>query len=303
MICTTPTSATPTASTSAIPVRRRAPAPHQSRRRRGTGDQRRRLRVRRRQPRRPALRGAKPIDEDPVLQGRSALHAAREVQPAYPYNVVMMKHAPYIATEKSVKATRPGRTGGRSARGRLPGELALRLSSSITRNWHMPMHQTDTLFHKKKVYMGFLFGGETDNHAINTVPKETLVRIVKAEDGGLGGGGLAAWRRPASPRATRTRPCASYIKRRPDEGGVTMPRNEPDPTMPHDPPTGVECPRIETDEDVEEMAQRLHRGVRAWASTGPRLDVHVSQPASTPGPHGLRVARDADSGIDEGSHP
>jgi nitrate reductase alpha subunit len=35
------------------------------------------------------------------------------------------------------------------------------------------MHQTDTLFHKKKAAMAFMFGGEADNHAINTVPKET----------------------------------------------------------------------------------------------------------------------------------
>jgi nitrate reductase alpha subunit len=54
----------------------------------------------------------------------------------------------------------------------------------------MPMHQTDTLFHKAKVFMGFIFGGEADNHALNTVPKETLVRITKAEDGGLGGRGV-----------------------------------------------------------------------------------------------------------------
>jgi nitrate reductase alpha subunit len=53
----------------------------------------------------------------------------------------------------------------------------------------MPMHQTDTLFHKMKVKMAFMFGGEADNHAVNTVPKETLVRVVKAEDGGPGGKG------------------------------------------------------------------------------------------------------------------
>ncbi len=53
----------------------------------------------------------------------------------------------------------------------------------------MPMHQTDTLFHKAKVAMAFMFGGEADNHALNTVPKETLVRVVKAEDGGLEGKG------------------------------------------------------------------------------------------------------------------
>jgi nitrate reductase alpha subunit len=47
----------------------------------------------------------------------------------------------------------------------------------------MPMHMTDTLFHKAKVAQSFIFGGEADNHAVNTVPKETLVRITKAEDG------------------------------------------------------------------------------------------------------------------------
>jgi nitrate reductase / nitrite oxidoreductase, alpha subunit len=51
------------------------------------------------------------------------------------------------------------------------------------------MHQTDTLFHKQKVDLAFMFGGEADNHALNTVPKETLVKVVKAEDGGLNGRG------------------------------------------------------------------------------------------------------------------
>ncbi|MDP6447250.1 MAG: hypothetical protein QF805_25870, partial [Pirellulaceae bacterium] len=37
---------------------------------------------------------------------------------------------------------------------------------------------------------GFTFGFDVDNHAINTVPKETLIRITKAEDGGIGGEGL-----------------------------------------------------------------------------------------------------------------
>ena len=33
-------------------------------------------------------------------------------------------------------------------------------------------------------------GGEADNHTVNTVPKETLVRVTKAEDGGLGAKGI-----------------------------------------------------------------------------------------------------------------
>ncbi len=112
---------------------------------------------------------------------------------AYPYNIIMMKHAPFIATEKSVKAheTRPD---GRALSANTGYQANLRYGSqqSITRNWHMPMHQTDSLFHKAKVYMQFIFGGEADNHAINTVPKETLVRVIKAEDGGMGGTGIWA---------------------------------------------------------------------------------------------------------------
>ncbi len=112
---------------------------------------------------------------------------------AYPYNIVMMKHAPFIATEKSVRAheTRPD---GRALSENTGYQANLRYGSqqSVTRNWHMPMHQTDTLFHKAKATMGFIFGGEADNHALNTVPKETLVRVAKAEDGGLGGKGVWA---------------------------------------------------------------------------------------------------------------
>lgn len=121
----------------------------------------------------------------------SRLMVRVKYNPAYPYHMVMMKHAPFIATEKSVKAheTRPD---GRALSEDTGYQSNFRYGSqqSITRDWSMPMHQTDTLFHKSKVFMGFLFGGEADNHAVNTVPKETLVKITKAEDGGLGGQGI-----------------------------------------------------------------------------------------------------------------
>ncbi len=109
-----------------------------------------------------------------------------------PYNFTIMKHTGWIASERTVKAheTRPD---GRALAAETGYQASYRYGShqSITRNWMMPMHQTDTLFHKKTGGMGFTFGFDVDNHAINTVPKETLVRIIKAEDGGLGGKG--AW--------------------------------------------------------------------------------------------------------------
>jgi nitrate reductase alpha subunit len=111
---------------------------------------------------------------------------------AYPYHVVMMKHGTFIATEKTVKAQQTRPDGMALTEDGYLANFRFGSQQSINRNWHMPMHQTDTLFHKSKVFMGFLFGGEADNHAINTVPKECLVRISKAEDGGLGGRG--AWK-------------------------------------------------------------------------------------------------------------
>jgi len=134
-------------------------------------------------------RGAKP--DDPFYKvARLMLRAV--YNPAYPYNVVMLKHAPYISTEKSVKAHETRADGRALSDDGYQANLRYGSQQSLTRNWHMPMHQTDTLFHKTKAFMGFIFGGESDNHAINTVPKETLVRVVKAEDGGLGGKGVWA---------------------------------------------------------------------------------------------------------------
>ncbi len=111
---------------------------------------------------------------------------------AYPYHVVMMKHGTFIATEKTVKAQQTRPDGLSLTENGYIANFRFGSQQSINRNWHMPMHQTDTLFHKSKVFMSFLFGGEADNHAVNTVPKECLVRITKAEDGGLSGRG--AWK-------------------------------------------------------------------------------------------------------------
>jgi len=134
--------------------------------------------------------GAKP--DDPFYRV-ARLMLRVKYNAAYPYNVVMMKHGTYIATEKSVKAHET-RKDGRALSADTGYQANFRYGSqqSVTRNWHMPMHQTDSLFHKAKVFMSFIFGGEADNHAVNTVPKETLVKVTKAEDGGLGGKGIWA---------------------------------------------------------------------------------------------------------------
>jgi nitrate reductase alpha subunit len=111
--------------------------------------------------------------------------------PGLPYNFTIMKHTGWIASERSVKA-HESRADGRALAADTGYQASYRYGShqSITRNWLMPMHQTDTLFHKRTGAMAFTFGFDVDNHAVNSVPKETLVRITKAEDGGMDGRGV-----------------------------------------------------------------------------------------------------------------
>ncbi len=139
----------------------------------------------------PADRPYIGASEDDPFYKIARLMLRVKYNPAYPYQIIMIKHSPYMATEKSVLAHET-REDGRAVSADTGYQANLRYGShqSITRDWSMPMHQTDTLFHKKKVEMAFMFGGEADNHAVNTVPKETLVRITKAEAGGLDGQGV-----------------------------------------------------------------------------------------------------------------
>lgn len=110
--------------------------------------------------------------------------------PAYPRGILMMKHGSFQATERSVKAAE-SRPDGRALSDGTGYQSSFRYGSqqSVTRDWSMPMHQTDHLFHKAKDQTAFIFGYENDNHALNTVPKETLVKLSRAEPGGLGGQG------------------------------------------------------------------------------------------------------------------
>jgi len=129
-------------------------------------------------------------DSDPRYKAFRLLTRVK-YNPAYPYHVVMTKHSAWIASERTVKAheTRPD---GRALAADTGYQSNFRYGShqSITRGWAPPMHQTDGLFHKKVGSMAFTFGFDVDNHAVNTVPKETLVRIQKAEPGGRNGEGV-----------------------------------------------------------------------------------------------------------------
>jgi nitrate reductase alpha subunit len=123
------------------------------------------------------------------LSDVARLMARVSFNPAYPPGVTMLKHAFYMATPLTVRAQKERPDGRALSPTGYQASFRHGSQQSITRGWAPPMHQTDTLFHKRAGAMGFIFGFDVDNHAINTCPKETLVRIVKAEPGGLDGNG------------------------------------------------------------------------------------------------------------------
>jgi len=114
-----------------------------------------------------------------------------KLNPSLPYAMTIMKHTGWVGTERTVKA-HESRADGRALAEDTGYQSNYRYGShqSITRSWLMPMHQTDTLFHKATGAMKFVFGFAVDNHGVNTVPKETLIRITKAGAGGVHGIGV-----------------------------------------------------------------------------------------------------------------
>jgi len=111
--------------------------------------------------------------------------------PAYPRGVTMMKHAPHMATWKSVLAHET-RADGRAVSADTGYQAHFRYGSqqSLTRGWLQPTMMTDSLVRKDNLGQRISKGFEIDVHAPNTCPKETLIRVTKAEDGGMEGRGL-----------------------------------------------------------------------------------------------------------------
>lgn len=135
-------------------------------------------------------KGWKP--DDPLYKV-SRLMLRVKYNPSYPRGVTMMKHSAFMSTPKSVRAheTRPD---GRAVSQDTGYQSSFRYGSqqSITRGYLQPTQMTDSLVRKNVVGQVIGEGYEEDTHSPNTCPKETLVRITKAEDGGLGGKGVWA---------------------------------------------------------------------------------------------------------------
>jgi nitrate reductase alpha subunit len=121
----------------------------------------------------------------------SRLLLRAKYNPAYPRGVTMIKHGPFMATHKSVRAHET-RADGRARAADTGYQANLRYGSqqSLTRGWLQPTQMTDSLVRKEMYGQRIGEGYAPDIHSPNTCPKETLVKITKAEDGAVGGKGV-----------------------------------------------------------------------------------------------------------------
>jgi nitrate reductase alpha subunit len=132
-------------------------------------------------------------------KGREAeYHVARllcraRYYPGTPRGIMRMWHNGYMATPGSVKGheTRPD---GLAKNPETNYQSFFRYGShqSLTRSWLKPTHQTNTLITRKSYSHEVGKGFQADVHCVTGAPREAMCRVLKAEDGGIGGKGL--WR-------------------------------------------------------------------------------------------------------------
>ncbi|HWI63199.1 MAG TPA: hypothetical protein VNT75_15255 [Symbiobacteriaceae bacterium] len=127
-------------------------------------------------------------ESDPYYEV-ARLKVRARFNPAYPRGVTMMKHAIWIASPKTVRANKTSADGMARSNTGYTAHVRTGSHQSATRGWLQPSQMTDSLV--RKGYMGQEIGEgyEVDVNAPNTCPKETLIKLSKAEDGGLEGKG------------------------------------------------------------------------------------------------------------------
>jgi nitrate reductase alpha subunit len=132
-------------------------------------------------------------------KGREAeAHVARllcraRYYPGTPRGIMRMWHNGYMATPGSVRGheTRPD---GLAKNPETNYQSFFRYGShqSLTRSWLKPTHQTNSLVTRRHFTHEMTKGFQADVHCVTGAPREAMCRVLKAEDGGLGGKGL--WR-------------------------------------------------------------------------------------------------------------
>ena len=119
------------------------------------------------------------------------LIARARYYPGTPRGITRMWHNMYGATFSSVAAAKV-RADGLAKSKDTNYQASFRSGShqSCTRGWLKPTWMTDSLVVKELLNQGITQGFVPDVHCPVGAPRESMVRITKAENGGLGGEGI-----------------------------------------------------------------------------------------------------------------
>lgn len=113
--------------------------------------------------------------------------------PGTPRKIARMWHNQYAACHGSVEGHEKRKDGlAKSPETGYQSLFRYGSHQSCTRGWIKPTHMTDSLVRKELFGQGIGKGFVPDVHCPTGAPRESFVKITKAEDGGIGGKGL--WR-------------------------------------------------------------------------------------------------------------
>jgi len=113
--------------------------------------------------------------------------------PGTPRGIMRMWHNGYMATPGSIRGHET-RVDGLAKNPETNYQSFFRYGShqSLTRSWLKPTQQTHSLISRKSWTHEVTKGFNVDVHCVTGAPREAMCRVLKAEDGGMGGKGV--WR-------------------------------------------------------------------------------------------------------------
>lgn len=127
--------------------------------------------------------------DDPMYQAARLKLRAR-YDPRVRPGMVISRHAPWAATPRTVRAHQSRKDGRTLTDTGYESNFRSGSLQSCVRVYCQPTMMTDDLVRKNAVGQVIGQGQGNDAYGVNTPYKEALVKLAKAEDGGLGGKGI-----------------------------------------------------------------------------------------------------------------
>jgi nitrate reductase / nitrite oxidoreductase, alpha subunit len=126
---------------------------------------------------------------DDVLYQAARLKIRARYDPRTRPGMVISRHAPWAATPRTVAAQRMRKDGRTLTDSGYESSFRSGSLQSCVRVYCQPTMMTDDLVRKNSVGQGISQGQGNDAYGVNTPYKEALVKLTKAEDGGVDGHG------------------------------------------------------------------------------------------------------------------